>query len=124
MFGLFSITMQTLAWSLCMKSVILDGDLLIVRGIFRADVVPLSNVRNVFQNFWFPLKKVHPIVIQFGSPCRFGTHILFIPKGDGVRLRKQWRDQGWIEHPVVQEIRDEVARVNGTIPKGTDFVAS
>ena len=54
----YLVVVHTLSWLLVMKSVKLDGDRLLVRGIFRSEVIEISNVTNVFQNFWFPVKGV------------------------------------------------------------------
>ena len=117
LFGLFLITMLYLAWLPLMKAVRLDGDSLLVRGIYRSDTIHLSNVKNVFQNFWFPVKGVRPVVIHFETPTRFGSHVLFIPKWDSDTIPTGWRRNRRIENRVVQELRDEIEKARRAQPE-------
>ena len=117
LFGLILVTMLYLAWLPLMKTVRLDGDRLLVRGIFLRDAIHLSNVKNVFQNFWFPVKGVRPVVIHFENPTRFGSHVLFIPKWDSNTIPTGWRRNRRIENRVVQELRDEIEKARDIQPK-------
>ena len=117
LFGLFLVTMLYLAWLPLMKTVRLAADHLVVRGIFRTDTIHLSNVKNVFQNFWFPVKGVRPVVIHFETPTRFGSHVLFIPKWDSNTIPTGWRRNQRVENRVVQELRDKIEKTKDAQPE-------
>jgi len=116
LFGALLLTALYLAWLPLMKTVRVDGDRIVVRGVFRSDTIPLADVKNVFQNFWFPVKGVRPVVIHFEAPSRFGSHVLFIPKWDSNTIPTGWRRNRRIENRVVQELRDEIEKARGSQP--------
>lgn len=115
LFGLFFLVVLYVVWLPLMKIVRLDKDRLIIRGIFRSESVQLTNVRNVFQNFWFPVKGVRPVVIHFETPTRFGSHVLFIPKWDSNTIPTGWRRKQRVENRVVQELRDKIEKARARI---------
>ncbi len=89
-----------LYWT-CMrlKRVRMDDQALYVSNYLREIRLPLQQVENVNENYWINL---HPITIEFRSETDFGKWIVFMPKIRWLSF--------WSSHPVVEEIRQAIAR--------------
>jgi hypothetical protein len=94
-------------WWSCMrlKRVGMDDKALYISNFFTEIVVPLNNVAEVTENRWI---NIHPVPIFFRSDTAFGSRIVFMPKPRWFAL--------WSSHPVVDEIRNAVARATGAAP--------
>jgi hypothetical protein len=91
-------------WWACMrlKRVRMDNHVLYISNYVSEIVVPLRDVAEVTENRWV---NIHPVTIRFRRETDFGSQIVFMPT-------QRWF-AFWSSHPVVDKIRDAVARAGG-----------
>ena len=81
-----------------LKTVSVDDNFLYVSNYLKEISIPLSDIYDVTENFWF---NNHPVTIHLRSPSEFGDKIVFIPTARVFAL--------FSSHPVVNELK-ELAR--------------
>jgi hypothetical protein len=91
-------------WWTCMrlKRVRMDSRSLYISNYRTEIVVPLREVAEVTENVWL---NIHPVTVKFLHETEFGSKVVFIPT-------QRWF-AFWSSHPVVDKIRDAVARAGG-----------
>jgi len=88
-----------LRYTVCLKTVSLDKDDLVIKNFNRVIRVPLSNINHISESrLWRP----KTISLTVYPPCEFGEKITFIPR---ISLKSFFLKQLWEDHPVVERLR-------------------
>lgn len=85
-----------LVWfSLRLKRVRIDGDLLFITDYQTEISTPVTNIANITESFW---SNPHTITLHFRTPTAFGEKVMFISQGRYLAF--------WATHPTVVELRN------------------